>query len=112
MKFQIVAECTFKSDLKDKVKFVTPIFFIRSKTVHNESEILKQVESAISDIIEKFISFSAEGSDWVFVRMEVFINISFIKPLSGSSYVQLPEKIRNKRAVLNIQNKDNKCFQF
>ena len=32
------------------------------------------------------------------------------KPLKGSQYIDLPKKIKYTRAVLNIQNNDNKCF--
>jgi len=31
-------------------------------------------------------------------------------PLTGSSYVPLPSKILKKKAILNIHNKDQKCF--
>ena len=32
------------------------------------------------------------------------------KPLKGSSYIELPAKIRHTHGILNIQNKDDKCF--
>ena len=33
------------------------------------------------------------------------------EPLAGSSYLQLPQKLRNsKKSLINIQNKDNKGF--
>ena len=31
-------------------------------------------------------------------------------PTKGSSYIRLPEWISNKKAIVNIQNKDEKCF--
>ena len=30
--------------------------------------------------------------------------------LKGSSYIPLPKVVTNKKAVINIQNNDNKCF--
>ena len=31
-------------------------------------------------------------------------------PLKGSQYIDLPPKIKNSKAVINIQNDDDKCF--
>lgn len=31
-------------------------------------------------------------------------------PLEGSSYLKLPKQLEDKKAVLNIQNDDEKCF--
>ena len=33
-------------------------------------------------------------------------------PVKGSSYISLPKKLRNKKAILNIKNSDNKCFMW
>jgi len=32
--------------------------------------------------------------------------------LKGGSYMPLPEKLKNKKAVLNIQNRDNQCLRW
>jgi hypothetical protein len=34
------------------------------------------------------------------------------KPLSGSSYIELPEWINNEKATINIKNEDQKCFKY
>ena len=31
-------------------------------------------------------------------------------PTKGSSYIPLPDWISNKKAIVNIENKDEKCF--
>ena len=31
-------------------------------------------------------------------------------PLQGSTYIKLPKKLEDKKAILNIQNDDEKCF--
>ena len=39
------------------------------------------------------------------------INISTYRPLSGSSYMDLPVELRSPRkGLINIKNKDKKCF--
>jgi len=33
-------------------------------------------------------------------------------PISGSSYIPLPNDIKNKKAVINPQNSDQNCFKW
>jgi len=44
--------------------------------------------------------------------LEAFINVAQYQPLSGGSYMPLPEKLKNKKAVLNIQNRDNQSLRW
>ena len=40
-----------------------------------------------------------------------YINISTYRPLSGSSYISLPVELKSPRKeLINIKNKDQKCF--
>ena len=52
------------------------------------------------------------GSGWIIeLSKSQYINISAYRPLSGSSYVDLPVEFRSPRKVLiNIKNKNEKCF--
>ena len=39
------------------------------------------------------------------------MNISSYRPLSGSTYCELPKELKNSmEGLINIQNNDNKCF--
>ena len=41
------------------------------------------------------------------------IHFHKIEVESGSSYIESPEKIKNKKAKINLQNtKDNRCFLY
>ena len=52
------------------------------------------------------------GSGWNVESIESqYINISTYRPLSGSSYMDLPVELRSPRkGLINIKNKDEKCF--
>ena len=52
------------------------------------------------------------GSGWIIELIEFqYINISTYRPLSGSSYIDLPVELRSPRkGLINIKNKDEKCF--
>ena len=62
-------------------------------------------------MIDKWVS---EGSGWVTNRKDSHhINVTTYQPLLGSSYLELPAKLRNlKKGSINIKNKDNECFRW
>ena len=51
------------------------------------------------------------GSGWYFKEvLHLEIHTVEFNPLRGSSYLPLPDWIMRKKAILNIQNTDDKCF--
>ena len=62
-------------------------------------------------IIEVWIS---EGSGWTIDRVDNnYINVVNYKPLNGSSYIELPTKLKNSaKGLINIKNKDDECFRW
>ena len=52
------------------------------------------------------------GSGWNVESIESrYINISTFRPSSGSFYMDLPVELRSpKKRLINIKNKDQKCF--
>ena len=52
------------------------------------------------------------GSGWNVESIEsLYINISTYRPLSGSSYMDLAVELKSpKKGLINITNKDQKCF--
>ena len=55
-----------------------------------------------------------EGSGWIIELIESqYINISTYRPLSGSSYMNLPVQLRSPwKELIDIKNKDKKCFSW
>ena len=55
--------------------------------------------------------FQKEGSGWAVDEvLHLKLLIGKYKPLKGSQYFELPKKIAKTGCILNIQNKDDKCF--
>ena len=52
------------------------------------------------------------GSGWNVESIESqYINISTYRPLSGSSYMDLPDELKSSRKeLINIKTKNKKCF--
>ena len=100
-----------KTDLKTgEIIKVDADFHSRIMTNLDENEILDQM---IERIIELIANFQQNGSNWVFERInQLQIHLADSKPLGGSSFIALPPKIKNKKAVINIKNEDNQCFKW
>ena len=61
-------------------------------------------------ILSSVHEFHREGSSWVFNKIVGFdICIATYNSLKGSSYTELLDALKNKRAVVNLKIPDNKC---
>ena len=70
------------------------------------------LDKSFQEIIYRIDNWINEGSDWVIESIDAeYINISIYSPLSGSSYIELPHKLRNSmNAFIIIKSNGNKCF--
>ena len=44
--------------------------------------------------------------------IKLHLGVVAYTPLKGSSYLKLPKELGYKKAILNLQNEDNKCFMW
>ena len=73
----------------------------------------KLLDKMIARIGEVLANFQRSGSNWVFQRVnQLEIHMADWKPISGSTFIPLPARIKNKVAVINPQNEDNQCFKW
>ena len=87
-----------------------PVYFNSTiKTMMNHKFSLENVFQEILYWINDWIN---EGSGWIIELIKSqYINISTYRPLSGSSYVELPAKLTvPKKGLINIKNNDQKSF--
>lgn len=67
----------------------------------------------IREILNKIGIYQKNGSGWYFKEvLNLEIHPVNYKPMKGSSYIPLSDVIMKKKAIINIQNKDEKCFQW
>ena len=91
------------------IEFAPVYFNSLTKTVLNYRFKLEDSFQEIFCMIDCWIN---ERSGWITESIESqYINISTYRPLLGSSYMNLPIELRNPRkGLINIKNKDQKCF--
>ena len=56
----------------------------------------------------------SEGSGWTIQSVDNhYLNIVQYQPMKGSSYIKLPQELRNsKKGLINMKNEDNECFRW
>ena len=79
----------------------------------NEDEIQQTIHDIIIELNERIANYQREGSGWVFDKIIDFhVSVHKHTPLHGSSYMDIPRDVGNTKAVINVKNKDNKCFMW
>jgi len=80
---------------------------------HNMDTLNHIFNQFVDEVRGDIEAWSERGSGWVVDEiLEAIINVAQYQPLKGGSYMPLPEKLKNKKAVLNIQNRDNQCLKW
>ena len=82
--------------------------------ITNETDIKSSIQTSQQQILNKIAQWISEGSGWTIQSIENhYINIANYRPLKGSSYIELPQELRNSaKGLINVKNKDNECFRW
>ena len=70
------------------------------------------IDKSFEEILYKIDNWINEESGWVVESLNSeYVIISKYAPLFGSSFIELPDKLKHPmKGLINIKNKDNKCF--
>ena len=64
-------------------------------------------------VLEAMATFQRDGSNWTFKSIICLeIHTVVYEPLKGNSYIPLPPKLAQKKAIINMKNEDDKCFTW
>ena len=75
------------------------------------TEVNELINLCYKNILNDIDAYQENGSGWYFLEVvQLEIHTVEFNPSKGSSYITLPDWISNKKAIVNIQNKDEKCF--
>ena len=54
-----------------------------------------------------------KGKEFIFDSIDIlYYNLNKISLKRGGSYIDSPKWIKNKKATINLQNHNDKCFQY
>ena len=99
-------------DLEKEFFVEDKAYFHSDMYINIASSDVKEILSEVFDtILEKTSIYLRRRSGWYFKEvLHLKIHTVEFNPLRGSSYLPLPDWIMRKKAILNIQNTDDKCF--
>ena len=120
-----------KAHDESKIQLIMRVNFISSLdtdefcTMHTKSDNIEIMMSTETDDIinELFKSFlrryqegletKMKGSEFIFESVDLlYYSLHKISLNRGGSYIDSPDWIKNKKATINPQNKDNECFKY
>ena len=113
-KFVETLQVKFVKHSNDKKILKNGYFNSTTDLIINETDIKLAIQASQQQILNKIAQWISEGSGWTIQSIENhYINIVNYSPLKGSSYIKLPQELRNSaKGLINMKNKDNDCFRW
>ena len=114
LKFVETLKTTFEKKSGDEIVIKTAYFNSQPHTIINNLEIAESLQLSKQQILNKIAQWISEGSGWTTQSIDNhYINVVKYEPLKGSSYIKLPQKLRNSaKGLINMKNYDNECFRW
>jgi len=102
----------FNRETEDGIQRIVAHFSTDPQLVTAVNEF--DLQQLINELNVAADEFNTRGSGFVFERVTRFVLIiTQFKPLNGgSSFVPTPPYIAKKAAVINVQNEDERCFEW
>ena len=114
IKFNETLKVTFLKPQDDGWIYKTAYFNSKPQTVINDINISEELNLTKEQILNFIAQWISEGSGWTIKSVDSHhINIVKYQPMKGSSYIQLPQELRNSaKGLINLKNNDNECFRW
>ena len=114
LKFVETFRVTFKKFSKDEIVYKTAYFNSKPQTTINNTEIPEALQLSKQQILNMIAQWVSEGSGWTLQSVDNHcLNIVQYQPMKGSSYIKLPQELRNSsKGLINMKNEDNECFRW
>src|SRR2546425_3192373 len=110
IKYNIFVDCLMKNVTGEELDVAVKtknIVIVQDTDVSNTlDEAFKVLERELEEVELKKSGWSLYAIDGLRLRVNKY------RPLSGSTYIPLPQKIANKKACINVENDDNECFRY
>lgn len=90
------------------------LYLATSNKVITLSTNMEEHFETITEEISKALENSAfEGSGFTISRIiQLDVQVCSYDPLGGSEFIELPKKLKYKRAIINVDNNDEACFKW
>ncbi|XP_060856098.1 uncharacterized protein LOC132933843, partial [Metopolophium dirhodum] len=111
IKLNLYLDCVYVHVLTQERRDIS--FKTENMLAFTNSNFENLLKKMFNKLIKEESDFVTRGSGWSLDSIDVLqLRINIVNPLNGSSYLILPDSIRNKKAVINVKNNDEKCFKY
>ena len=119
IKVRMLLICLMERKIIENSKGESKIIFEQDKAYFQSETYINLVKTDVKvilshmliEIMEKLAIYLGNGSGWYFKEVISFeIHTVDYKPKKGSSHIPLPDFLMRKKAIINMENKDDKCF--
>ena len=72
---------------------------------------ITRVNNTYENLLSAIEDFQQHGCGWLLNKLlALHLHLLEFDPFRATSYIPLHREVQNRKAVINIQNKDEKCF--
>ena len=114
-KIKLILRCNMeKNNISTGEVIVNKTSFHSKPEVNLEGTDVDDLYNTMVDrVLEAMATFQRDGSNWTFKSIICLeIHTVAYEPLKGNSYIPLPPKLAQKKAIINMKNEDDKCFTW
>ena len=114
-KVKLILRCNMEKNNISTGEVITLKTAFNSKPeVNLEGTDVHDLYNTMADrVLEAMATFQRDGSNWTFKSIICLeIHTVVYEPLKGNSYIPLPPKLAQKKAIINMKNEDEKCFTW
>ena len=114
LKFIETLMVAFKKFVNSEIVYQTAYFNSKPQTITNDEQINEALQLSKEQILNIIAQWISKDSGWTIESVyNHHLNIVQYQPMKGSSYIKLPQELRNSsKGLINMKNEDNECFRW
>ena len=106
----------FSIERNDDTQYMEHYFREEEPHVFNmyDKELIKEeFDRFVERVKGEIEGWSVKGSGWVLERIKLaYVNVARYQALCRGTYLNLPQKLKSKKAIINVKNRDNECLKW
>ena len=113
LKIQFCIQILFNRCDNDVIVEQIGYFSTKFDMISNIGLFNRFLSKKFSELENQIQEFSVNGSGWIVEKiMRLDLHVGKYVTKYGGCFTELPERLKNKKAIINIKNKDNLCFVY
>ena len=113
IKWYLTINVEYSRDITDGEANTTARFGTLPEVLMNADDIDQHITDAGSYLNRQHEAFTSMGSGWKLAGIKrIGVHVATYEAIYASTHIRTPTFLAKSRAVINVQNTDNKCFAY